>query len=61
MKDQPMDINKGSATYNRIHRAVMELKMSKKPVTLFKVAEMTGIDRMVIFQYFYEEGLLRGK
>lgn len=61
MKDQPIDINKGSAVYNRIHRAVMELKMSKKPVTLFKVAEMTGIDKMAIFQYFYEEGLLRGK
>ncbi len=56
-----MDINKGSEVYSRIHQAVMELKMSKKPVTLFKVAEMTGIDKMVIFQYFYEEGLLRGK
>ena len=56
-----MDINKSNEVYGRIARVINELKMSRKSVTIFKVAELTGIDKGVIFQYFYENGLLRGK
>jgi len=56
-----MDINKSDEVYGRITRVINELKMSRKSVTIFKVAELTGIDRSIVFQYFYDNGLLRGK
>ncbi|MEW6532216.1 MAG: hypothetical protein AB1473_15380 [Thermodesulfobacteriota bacterium] len=56
-----MDINKSSEVYGQIARVVNELKMSKQSVTIFKVHELTGIDKYVIFLYFYEHGLLKGK
>lgn len=56
-----MDINKNDEVYGRITRVINELRMSRQSVTIFKVAELTGIDKFVIFQYFYENGLLRGK
>lgn len=57
-----MDINEhGSGAYLQIEQVVNDLRMSKKPITIFKVAELTGIDKGLIFQYFYDKGLLRGK
>jgi hypothetical protein len=56
-----MDINANSEVYGKITRVINELKMARKSVTVFKVVEMTGIDQFVVFQYFYEQGLLRGK
>ncbi len=56
-----MDINKSTEVYGRITRVINELKMARQSVTIFKIAEITGIDKGVIFQYFYENGLLRGK
>jgi hypothetical protein len=56
-----MDINKSDEVYGRIRRVINELKMAKQSVTIFKVVELTGIDQFVVFQYFYENGLLRGK
>jgi predicted transcriptional regulator len=56
-----MDINKNDEVYGRIARVIMELKMSRQSVTIFKVAELTGLDRHVVFMYFYEKGLLKGK
>jgi hypothetical protein len=56
-----MDINKNDAVYGRIARVINELKMARQSVTVFKVAELTGIDQYVVFLYFYENGLLRGK
>jgi predicted transcriptional regulator len=56
-----MDINKNDEVYGRITRVINELKMARQSVTIFKIAEMTGIERSVIFQYFYENGLLRGR
>jgi hypothetical protein len=68
LEDQPglrgeekMDINESSEVYGRITRVINELKMARQSVTIFKVVEMTGIDQFVVFQYFYEKGLLRGK
>jgi len=58
---QLMDINKSSEVFGQIARVVNELKMSKQSVTIFKVHELTGIDKYVIFLYFYENGLLKGK
>ena len=56
-----MDINKNSEVYGRITRVINELKMARQSVTIFKVVELTGIDQFVVFQYFYDNGLLRGK
>jgi len=56
-----MDINEGNEVYGRITRVINELKMARQSVTVFKVVELTGIDQSVVFQYFYEKGLLRGK
>ncbi len=56
-----MDINKDSSVTWQITRVINELKMEKKSVTIFKVVELTGLDQFVVFQYFYENGLLRGK
>lgn len=56
-----MDINKNDEVYGRITRVINELKMARESVTIFKVAELTGLDRQVVFMYFYENGLLRGK
>lgn len=56
-----MDINKNSEVYGRIARVINELKMARQSVTIFKVVELTGIDQFVVFQYFYDNGLLRGK
>jgi hypothetical protein len=56
-----MDINESNEVYGRITRVINDLNMSRQSVTIFKVAELTGIDKSVIFQYFYEKGLLRGK
>ncbi len=56
-----MDINQSDEVYGRITRIINQLRMERKSVTIFKVAELTGIDSSVVFQYFYEKGLLRGK
>ncbi len=56
-----MDINENNEVYGRITRVINELKMDRKSVTVFKVSEMTGIDQSIVFQYFYDKGLLRGK
>ncbi|MBI4962605.1 MAG: hypothetical protein HY913_04950 [Desulfomonile tiedjei] len=56
-----MNINESNEVYGRITRLINELKMARQSVTIFKVSEMTGIDPFVVFQYFYEKGLLRGK
>jgi hypothetical protein len=59
--EEKMDINDSSEVYGRITRVINELKMARQSVTIFKVVEMTGIDQFVVFQYFYEKGLLKGK
>ena len=59
--EDTMDINEGNEVYGRITRVINELKMARQSVTIFKVVELTGIDQFVVFQYFYEKGLLRGK
>jgi hypothetical protein len=56
-----MDINRNDEVYGRITRVINELRMARQSVTIFKVVELTGIDQFVVFQYFYENGLLRGK
>jgi hypothetical protein len=56
-----MDINRSSEVYGRITRVINELRMSRESVTVFKVVELTGIDQFVVFRYFYENGLLKGK
>ena len=56
-----MDINQSDEVYGRITRIINQLRMERKSVTIFKVAELTGIDSSVVFQYFSEKGLLRGK
>jgi hypothetical protein len=56
-----MNINESSEVYGRITRVINELKMARQSVTIFKVSELTGLDPMVVFQYFYDKGLLRGK
>lgn len=56
-----MDINRSTEVYGRITRVINELKMARQSVTVFKVVELTGIDKFVVFQYFYDNGLLRGK
>ncbi len=56
-----MDINKSNEVYGRITRVINQLKMARESVTVFKVAQLTGIDEYVVFIYFYENGLLRGK
>ncbi|MDD3472046.1 MAG: hypothetical protein PHS86_04615 [Syntrophaceae bacterium] len=56
-----MDINQNDEIYGRITRIINQLRMERKSITIFKVAEMTGLDSSVVFQYFYEKGLLRGK
>ncbi len=56
-----MQINESNEVYGRIARVINELKMSRQSVTIFKVAEITGIDKSIIFRYFYDKGLLRGK
>jgi hypothetical protein len=56
-----MDINESNEVYGRITRVINELKMARQSVTVFKVVELTGLDQSVVFQYFYEKGLLRGK
>lgn len=56
-----MDINANSEVYGRITRVINELKMARQSVTIFKVVELTGIDQFVVFRYFYEKGLLKGK
>jgi hypothetical protein len=56
-----MDINRNDAVYGRITRVINELKMARESVTVFKVAQLTGLEEHVVFMYFYENGLLRGK
>lgn len=56
-----MDINQSSEVYGQITRVINELKMARESVTIFKIHEITGIDKFVIFRYFYDNGLLRGK
>ncbi|MGD9819317.1 MAG: hypothetical protein AB7V04_11535 [Desulfomonilaceae bacterium] len=56
-----MDINQNDEIYGRITRIINQLRMERKSITIFKVVEMTGLDSSVVFQYFYEKGLLRGK
>lgn len=56
-----MDINANSEVYGQIARVINELKMARQSVTIFKVVELTGLDQFVVFQYFYENGLLKGK
>ncbi len=56
-----MDINKDDSVNWQITRVINQLKMEKKSVTIFKVVELTGLDQYVVFLYFYENGLLRGK
>jgi hypothetical protein len=56
-----MNINESDEVYGRIARVINELKMDRKAVTVFKVVQMTGIDQSIVFQYFYDKGLLRGK
>jgi hypothetical protein len=56
-----VDINQSNEVYGRITRLINELRMARESVTIFKIHELTGIDKHVIFQYFYENGLLRGK
>ncbi len=55
------NINESNEVYGRIARVINELKMARQSVTIFKVVELTGIDQFVVFRYFYEKGLLRGK
>jgi hypothetical protein len=59
--EEEMNINESSEVYGRITRVINELKMARQSVTIFKVVELTGIDQFVVFQYFYENGLLKGK
>ena len=56
-----MNINENDEIYGRITRVINELKMDRKSVTVFQVVEKTGIDQSIVFQYFYDKGLLRGK
>jgi hypothetical protein len=56
-----MNINESNEVYGRIARVINELKMDRKPVTVFKVSELTGLDPLIVFNYFYENGLLKGK
>jgi hypothetical protein len=56
-----MNINESNEVYGRITRVINELKMDRKPVTVFKVCELTGLDPLIVFNYFYEKGLLKGK
>ncbi len=56
-----MDINQSNEIYGRITRVINELKMERKSVTVYKVAELTGLDPLIVFNYFYEKGLLKGK
>jgi len=56
-----MDINKSNEVYGRITRCINELKMARQSVTVFKVSQLTGIENRIVFMYFYENGLLRGK
>jgi hypothetical protein len=56
-----MNINESNEVYGRITRVINELRMARQSVTIFKVVELTGIDQFVVFQYFYDKGLLRGK
>lgn len=56
-----MDINQSNEVYGRITRIINQLRMERKSVTIFKVSELTGIEPSIVFQYFYEKGLLRGK
>lgn len=56
-----MDINQNSEVHWKIARTINELKMARESVTVFKVAELTGIDKIVVFYYFYNNGLLKGK
>jgi hypothetical protein len=56
-----MNINENNEVYGRITRVINELKMARESVTVFKVAELTGLDPYVVFRYFYDKGLLRGK
>ncbi len=56
-----MEINESSEVYGRITRVINELKMARQSVTVFKVAELTGIDQLIVFNYFYAKGLLKGK
>ncbi len=56
-----MDINQSDAVYGRITRIINQLRMERKSITIFKVSELTGISPSIVFQYFYEKGLLRGK
>ncbi len=56
-----MNINESNEVYVRIARVINELKMDRKPVTVFKVSELTGLDPLIVFNYFYEKGLLKGK
>jgi hypothetical protein len=56
-----MNINESSEVYGRITRVINELRMARESITVFKVSELTGLDQLVVFYYFYDKGLLRGK
>jgi len=56
-----VNINESNEVYGRITRVINELKMARQSVTIFKVVELTGLEPFVVFQYFYDKGLLRGK
>jgi len=58
---ESMDINESNEVYGRITRVINDLKMARESVTVFKVAELTGLEPAIVFTYFYEKGLLRGK
>ncbi len=56
-----MSINENNEVYGRITRVINELKMARKSVTVFQVSEITGLPPRIVFQYFYDKGLLKGK
>jgi hypothetical protein len=56
-----MNINESSEVHGRITRVINELKMARESVTVFKVSELTGLDQLVVFYYFYNNGMLKGK
>jgi hypothetical protein len=56
-----MNINESNEVYGRITRVINELRMARESITVFKVSELTGLDQLVVFYYFYDKGLLKGK
>jgi hypothetical protein len=56
-----MNINENNEVYGRITRVINELKMARESVTVFKVSELTGLEPLIVFYYFYDKGLLKGR